>query len=241
MYVLSLLVFVAAVPGPHAGLDDAGNHLHLICAVLPQPLLDNSDDTLYIVGNVVGAVGGRNLKPLQNGAEDVLLQFPVPGIGLHAAGIPEGRPVNLFVVPDKAEIGEKIFPGDQNQLFPLPAAHIAQDLSFLLGEIGEKAPVDHLQGLIHQIGDSLIVQVEGGPVHAGLVTDLLHRNIFQISLLQQCDERLVHPQGGVEIFAFGLVHLPPSSRGYSADSLISRASCMISKAYFSLPVRRSFL
>ena len=186
-------------------------------------------------------MGSWDLKPLQNGTEDVLLQLSIPGIGLHAAGISEGRPIDLFVVPDEVEIWKKIFPGDQNQLFPLPAAHIAQDLFFLLGKIGEKALVDHLQGLVHQVGNGLIVQVEGRPVHTGLVTDLLHRDIFQILLLQQCDERLVHSQGGIEIFAFGLVHLPPFSRIYSADSLISRANCMIVKAYFSLPDRRSFL
>lgn len=80
---------------------------------------------------------------------------------LHAARIPEGRPVDLFIVSDKAKIGDKIFPGDQHQLFRLPAAHIAQNVFFPLGEIGQKALVNQLKGFINQVGDGLIVQVEG--------------------------------------------------------------------------------
>ena len=40
-------------------------------------------------------------------------------MSLHAAWVPEGYPIDFFVVADKAEIGEKIFPGDQYQIFPL--------------------------------------------------------------------------------------------------------------------------
>ena len=98
------LFLIAAILGPRAGFDDVSNHLHLIPAVLPQPLLDDGSDALHIVGDVIGPVGSWDLKPLQNGTEDVLLQLSIPGIGLHAAGISEGRPIDLFVVPDEVEI-----------------------------------------------------------------------------------------------------------------------------------------
>ena len=157
-------------------------------------------------------MGAWNLKPLQNGSKDMPLKLPVSCMGLHTAWISERCPVDLFVVPDEVEVREKILPGDQYQVFQLSAVHIIKDFLFLLGKIGEKALVDHFHGLVYQVGNRLIMQVESGAVYTGLVADLFNRDILQILLLQQCDKRLIHPQGGFEVFALGLVHLPPSSR-----------------------------
>lgn len=51
---------MAALPRTYAGLHDVGNHLHLIRAVLLQPLLDDGGDALHIIGDVIGAAGTSN-------------------------------------------------------------------------------------------------------------------------------------------------------------------------------------
>ena len=147
-------------------------------------------------------MGGRDPEPLQNGADDALFEVSVPPGSLHAAGGAEGRPVDLLVVADEAQVRQKVFPGDQHQLLPLAAGYPVRDLFFPAGKVGLKAPVDHVHGLVRQISDGLIMQVEGGPVHSGPAAYLLHGDILQVLLLQQRNERLVHPQGGVEVFAF---------------------------------------
>ena len=134
------------------------------------------------------------------------LQRLVPGVGLHPAGIAEGRPVDLFVVLDEAEIGQQVFPADEDELLLRPAVHPLQYIYLPVGKIGEEAPVDRLHGLIYQVRDGLIVEVEGGTVHPGPFTELLHRDVLQVLFLQQGDEGLVHPQSGVEVFALGFVH-----------------------------------
>ena len=203
------------------GFDDVRYHLYVVGAVAAQPHFDDGDDALYIIGDVVGAMGGRDLKARQNRGEDSFLQFSVPDVGADAAWIAKRCPVYLFIVPNEMQVGQQIGPADQNQLCLIPAV---QNLRLLLGEIGEKPPVNHLHRLIQQVADGFIVEVEGGAVHPGRLAELLHGDVLQIFPLQEGQEGFLHPQGGMEIFAFGFVHLPPSSRGYSAPSLISWAS-----------------
>ena len=103
-------------------------------AVPAQPLLQDGGDPLQIVGDVIGVLGGGNLKPIQNRAEDLLLEREVPDVGPHAGGIAERRAVDLFVVLNKAQIGEKVVPRDQNQLLPVPAVQLPQQILLRRGK-----------------------------------------------------------------------------------------------------------
>ena len=151
-------------------------------------------------------------------------------------GLRKARAVDLFVVLNEAEIGQQVFLGNKHQIIQLPVLHIAQHSFFLLGKIGEKALVNHLHGFIKQLGDgphNANRRWSGLPQPGGQIsfTVIYSRSFFSSSAMSAS----LHAQGGIEVFAFRTYSSAALLSVYSADSLISRASCMISKAYFSLP------
>lgn len=98
-----MLFSILCTSWPYAVFYDVRNAFNLVYTVPAQPLLDDCNDAFYIVGDVIGAQFGRNLKSRKDRAKNVVFQMLISRICLHTRRIAKGGPVHTLVVPNKPQ------------------------------------------------------------------------------------------------------------------------------------------